>query len=101
MVYPKTPRRLFTIFFFTTALALAALCGCASDDQGRNSAPPDDFDVAPRRAPASYFIDRFQVKKDLPEHSTKNNKIPFFFKKCNIAGSDWQDHQNYQCDVAF
>ncbi len=95
--------RLFTILFFAfSAWALVfAVGGCATEEPARQSAPPDDMDTESRRSPSSYFMDRFQVKKDLPPHSTKNSNLPFFFKKCNIAGEDKFAGQYYECDVGF
>lgn len=96
-MYPTKAFARLTFILIVTIFSIA----CASDKYGRQSAPPDDMDTNSRRSPASYFIDRFQVQKELPEHSTENQNLPFFFKKCNVAGGDWRSRQNYECDVGF
>lgn len=98
----KFSRIITVLLFVVSAWALTfAVSGCATDEPARQSAPPDDMDTESRRSPASYFMDRFQVQKDLPAHSRKNENLPFFFKKCNIAGQDRYSRQYYQCDVGF
>ena len=101
------PSSRFKIFLkfsakFTLIVAMCAgmgvLAGCAV---GGPSSDDDTLAVNTdtRQHPASYFIDRFQVEKELPAH--KESNVPFFFKKCSNAGEGFPSRTSYDCDYPF
>ncbi len=83
---------------FVIGMCLGFAIGCAI-----GGSTSDNNDVAintdTRQHPASYFIDRFQVEKELPPH--KESNVPFFFKKCSNAGEGFPSRTSYDCDYPF
>jgi hypothetical protein len=76
---------------------VGAITGCAIG--GPSSDNEAAIKTETRQHPASYFIDRFQVEKELPAH--KESNVPFFFKKCSNAGEGFPSRTSYDCDYPF
>ncbi len=98
--------RFLELLSFRKRLGLMALVltlfsglGCAISTESSNE---DDVDVATgsRQHPSSYFIDRFQVQKEMPDRKNTNN-VPFYFKKCSEAGENFPSRTSYECDYPF
>lgn len=77
------------------ALAIVGAClGCSSTPTGYHGV--DEVDTDSRQHPSSYFIDRFNVEKEMPK--SKGSDVPFFFKKCDEAGAGFPSRTSYECD---
>lgn len=71
--------------------------GCASKETGYHGV--DEVNEDSRQHPSSYFIDRFNVEKEMPKNPRSN--VPFYFKKCEEAGAGFPSRTSYECDYPF
>ncbi len=83
---------------FLLAVILVVTTGCAIGDS-RDSQGYSEPAEGSRQHPSSYFIDRFQVQKEIPKNRQSN--VPFYFKKCSEVGERYPSRTSYDCDYPF